>query len=132
MVRFAYDRLCLAVQKRDETAITRAANDLTFRGMVTDAELQEHYDRINTRLNGREGRRGLSEILKYKQNQFKNPSKRPKHVKLNNLIQEIDALSDDIRILSRLLNVVGNEIRRRGELVSAMTEERPYLIEVHA
>jgi hypothetical protein len=132
MIRSAYDRLCIAVQKCDETGIAKAANDLTVRGIVTDAELQKHYDRINTRLNGREGRRGLSEILKYKQNQFKNPTCRPKHVILQTLVQEIDALSDDIRILSRLLNVVGNEIRRRGELISAMTEERPFLIEVHA
>lgn len=132
MIRSAYDRLTLAVRNCDETAISRAANDLTVRGIVTDAELQAHYDRINLRLNGRDGRRSLTEILKYKQNQFKNPLKRPKRVSLNALVQEIDALSDDIRILSRLLNVIGNEIRRRGELVSAMTEERPYLIEVHA
>lgn len=132
MIRSAYDRLTIAVRNCDETAISRAANDLTVRGIVKDAELEEHYNRLNVRLNGREGRRSLNEILKYKQDQFKNPTYRPKHVSLNNLVQEIDALTDDIRILSRLLNVVGNEIRRRGALVSAMTEERPYLIKVHA
>lgn len=132
MKRSAYDRLCVAVQNCDETAIARAANDLTVRGIVTDAELQEHRDRLLSRLEGVNGRRSLVEILRYKQNQFKNPACRPKHVSLNNLVQEIDALADDIRILSRLLTVVGNEINRRGDLVSAMVEERPFLIKAYA
>lgn len=132
MIRSAYDRLCLAVRTCDETGIAKAANDLTVRGIVTDAELKEHYDRLNCRLNGVNGRRSLSDILRYKQDQFKNPSNRPKSISLKTLVEEIDNLSDDIRILSRLLNVVGNEIRRRGELVSAMVEERHATTPVHA
>lgn len=132
MKRSAYDRLCVAVQNCDETAITRSANDLTVRGIVTDAELQGHRDRLLSHLKGVNGRRSLVEILRYKQNQFKNPACRSKDVNLNNLVQEIDALADDIRILSRLLTVVGNEINRRSELVSAMVEERPFLVKAHA
>lgn len=132
MIRSAYDRLTIAVRNCDETAIARAANDLTVRGIVTDAELQGHRDRLLSRLEGVNGRRSLVEILRYKQDMFKNPTCRPKNVDLRTLVQEIDVLADDIRILSRLLTVVGNEINRRNDLVSAMVEERPYLVEVHA
>lgn len=121
MYKSAYDRLCSAVRIRDESGISRAANDLTVRGIVKDAELTEHLERIDGKLEK------LSGILSYKNRQFSHPTERTGHRDRNTLQalqSDIADLTEDIRILNRLHNVVAAELNRRGVVVAAMTEER--------
>ena len=117
----AYDRLCLAVRSRNENGITRSINDLTVRTFVKDAEVVGHYDRITEKLER------LSGILSYKQRLFNCPTDRTGHrdrSTLSSLRNEIEALTEDVRVLNRLHVVIGNELRRRGLEVGAMREER--------
>ena len=117
----AYDRLCSAVRTRDEVAITRCANDLTVRGIVKDVELTEHLERIDGKLVK------LSGVLSYKSRQFSHPTERTGHRDrdtLQSLQLDITNLTEDVRILNRLHNVVAAELNRRGVIVAAMTEER--------
>lgn len=121
MYKSAYDRLCSAVRTRDESGISRAANDLTVRGIVKDAELTEHLERIDGKLSK------LSGVLSYKTRQFSHPTERTGHRDRNTLQalqSDITDLTEDIRILNRLHNVVAAELNRRGVVVAAMTEER--------
>jgi hypothetical protein len=121
MYKSAYDRLCSAVRTRDESGISRAANDLTVRGIVKDAELTEHLERIDGKLSK------LSGVLSYKTRQFSHPTERTGHRDRNTLQalqSDIADLTEDIRILNRLHNVVAAELNRRGVVVAAMTEER--------
>ena len=85
--------------------------------------LHEHYDRVTKKLAGRNGRT-LASVLAHKRYQFASPKNRPANVDLKDLRETIDVLADSVRILTRLQLVVGNELRRRGEIVDAMIEER--------
>lgn len=117
----AYDRLCVAVRECNETAITRASYDLTARGMIKDSELTEHLERIDGKLIK------LSGILSYKTRQFSCPTERTGHRDRNtlqSLQSDITNLTEDVRVLNRLHNVVAAELNRRGVVVAAMTEER--------
>ena len=125
----AYDRLCSAVKSRNEAGIARAAVDLTVVGLVYTAELTGHYDRVSRSLERN------SSLLSVRKHQFKRPTER--HCgrsgdELRRLNEDIDFLSEEVRILNRIHAVLGNELRRRGVLVTAVVPERPAAVRVHA
>ena len=129
----AYNDLCRGVQTGDEKLIDNAASRLSCCGSrpdtvgFTSAMLREHYDRVTDKLNRLNGSLQYSkrELQKYYLQVARDngAGNRNNHIR-QSLSRDVHELGQDVRILSRIQSVLGAELRRRGEVVSIMVEER--------
>jgi hypothetical protein len=119
-----YYSLCNAVRNRNESAIVTFTNTLTVPAIFTNDILLSHYDRLNNRLYGEHG---LVHELSAKKQTFEKPSERNCKRDASALIAlrfSIENLSEDVRIISRILHIITKELDNRDQLVSIMKEER--------
>jgi hypothetical protein len=119
-----YASLCSAVRERNESAIATFTNTLTVPSIFTTDILTKHYDRLNIRLYGVHG---LVYELSSKKQAFEKPSERNCNrgaSTLKTLHCDIINLSEDVRIISRILHIITKELNNRDQLVSVMKEER--------
>jgi hypothetical protein len=131
----------------DETKIRRATLKLSIpAGSPMDHgfsvhDLYHYLEPITNRLNGIDGNKGLREILAYKKEQL-----RRHNVKLasNNgagntvsdiqhrikLSRDVHDLSIKVSFLSRIEGIITEQLRRHGEIIAVMQEERPATVAV--
>jgi hypothetical protein len=98
--------------------------------MVASAMIHEHYDRVTERLQtlNRSLQYSKRELQKYylqvaRDNGAGNNGKNTRQ----SLSHDVHELGIDVRILSRIQAVLGAELRRRGEVVAIMVEERHHV-----
>lgn len=122
-----------AVRNRDTSKENIFVGMLSVRSgrtAVSDSDVIYTTDRLNDRLYGD---RGLVSLLAYKKRQFACPSSRCSgrdRETLARLQADIDNLTEDVRIISRLAVLYGNEARRRDLSVAVMDTERTITIPV--
>lgn len=129
----AYADLCRGVQTRDEKLIGSAANRLSVYGSSPDrigfssANIHEHYDRVTEKLNRLNGflQHSIKALQKFNLQVVRDngAGNHDNHVR-QSLSYDVHELGIDVRILSKLQAVLGTELRRRGEVVAIMVEER--------
>jgi hypothetical protein len=129
----AYNDLCHGARNNDQKLIDSAMNRMSVCGSrrdqvgFTTADILDHYNRVDEKLNHFNG------MLQHKQQLLQsyfrtvsdsNGADNTKASQRVSLSRDIHELGDSVRILSRIFSVLTELLRRRGELVSAMTEER--------
>lgn len=122
-----------AVRNRDTSKENIFAGMLSVRSgrtAVSDSDVLDTVDRLNDRLHGE---RGLVSLLAHKKCTFACPSSRCSgrdRDTLSRLQADIDNLSEDVRIISRLAVLYGNEARHRDLSVAVMDTERTTTVPV--
>lgn len=129
----AYNDLCRGVQTSNEKLIDSAASRLSVCGSrpdaigFTSAMIREHYDRVTDKL------QRLNRSLQYSKRELQryylqvardNGAGNHNNHTRQSLSRDVHELGADVRILSRIQSVLGAELRRRGEVVAIMVEER--------
>ena len=122
-----------AVRNRDTNKENIFAGMLSVRSgrtAVSDSDVIETVNRLNDRLHGD---RGLVSLLIVKKHTFACPSSRCSGRDRNTLARlqaDIDNLTEDVRIISRLAAIYGNEAHHRDLSVAVMDTERTTTVPV--
>lgn len=145
--RETFGQLYEGCRDNDETKVQRATLKLSIPARLPSDhgfsvhDLYHYLEPITNRLNGIDGNKGLREILAYKKEQLRRinmrlsssngagATERDKTYR-NELTKDIHEISIKVSFLSRIEAVMIEQLRRHGEIIAVMQEERPATVAV--